>query len=147
MSPTQHTLASIATSGVFFTATGSWTGTLTCLISGILIDVDHHFDIWIYRKKFLWKLKDLYHFCDKEKKGRLHLIFHSYELLVLFWILIFLFKLSFFWSGMAVGVTIHILLDQLFNELQPWTYFFTYRLKHGFSKACVFTPDKYRQMK
>ena len=147
MRPVEHVAASIVTSGIFYGATGSLPGTISCLISGILIDVDHHLDLWLHEKKFLWKIKDVYHFCDEDRAGKLHLIFHSYELLALFWLILTVLRLGNFWWGIAIGATVHLILDQIFNRLKPGTYFLSYRWQNGFSKACVFPAEHYQKQK
>jgi hypothetical protein len=35
--------------------------------------------------------------------------------------------------GTTIGLTHHIVLDQIFNKLNKWTYFFFWRLKKDFS--------------
>ncbi len=146
MSPQNHVIASTVVSGAFYAATHSWEGTVGCFLSGIFIDIDHHFDLWIYKRKPLWSLKDLYHFCDVEKGGKLHLVFHSYELLLILWVCLVVFKMDLLWWGIAVGMTVHILFDQFTNSLKPLVYFLSYRMRHGFSKQCVFPEEKYRTL-
>jgi len=138
-------IASTLTSAVFFAATHSWEGTMVCFLSGILIDIDHHFDLWLYEKKILFHIKHIYYFCEKEKKGKLYLIFHSYELLALFWLGLIWFPLNVLWWGLAVGLTVHLVLDQMCNTVTPFTYFLWYRIKKGFMKEALFPPDYYQQ--
>ena len=144
MSPTRHVLASAATSAVFLGVTRSWPATIVCFFSGILIDIDHHFDLWIYKKKILLHIKHIYDFCEKEKEGKLYLIFHSYEFLAVLWICLIGFRLSVVWWGLAVGVTVHMILDQIGNTVRPLTYFLCYRIKNGFTKASLFPLDYYK---
>ena len=146
MSPSAHVVASTMTSAAFFQATHSLDGTIACFLSGIFIDIDHHFDLWIYKKKFLWHLKELYHFCEKEKNGRMHLIFHSYELFAIFWVCLLIFHLSALWWGIAVGMTVHIILDQLYNPMKPGAYFLFYRIKNGFTKESLYPWEFYSSM-
>ncbi len=146
MSPTHHTVASAITTAGFFYVTQSVGGSLMCFLSGIFIDIDHHFDLWIYKKKILLHPRDLWHFCENEKNGRLHLIFHSYELFAVFWLCLFLFKPSLIWWGMAVGATVHMILDQIFNPLRPGVYFLWYRIKNKFAKEAFFYPKHYEKM-
>ena len=148
MTPTAHVIASALTSAAFAAATQSWEGVVACFLSGIFIDIDHHFDVWIYRKKILFHIKHIYDFCEKEKGGRLYLMFHSYELLAAFWMCIIFFHLSTIWLGVAVGLSVHLLLDQWGNTkcVNPWTYFLWYRLKNNFSKEAIFSPEFYRTL-
>ena len=138
MTPRNHVMASAITSSIFAFLTRSWEGTTACFLSGIFIDIDHHFDLWLYKKKILLHPKHIYQFCEREKDGKLHLIFHSYELLVIFWIVIAAFHLSFLWRGLAVGMSVHLILDQIGNALKPGVYFLFYRIKNKFSKEAIF---------
>lgn len=92
MTPLSHVIASTTTSAVFAIVTQSWEGTLACFLSGIFVDIDHHFDVWIYKKKILFHLKHIYDFCEKENDGRIYLIFHSYELLAVLWMCVIFFS-------------------------------------------------------
>ena len=147
MTPTSHVIASTVTSSVFAAVTQSWEGTLACFLSGIFIDIDHHFDVWIYRKKFFLHIKHIYDFCDKEKEGKVYLIFHSYELLAIFWMCIIFFHLNWTWWGTAVGISVHLFLDQIGNaqDTKPWSYFLWYRIKNNFSKESLFSPEHYHR--
>ncbi len=145
MTPTSHMIASAVTSAAFAAATHSWEGTLACFLSGILIDIDHHFDLWIHRKKILFQLKHIYDFCEKEKNGKFYLVFHSYELLAIFWMGVIFLHLNNIWWGMAVGLSVHLLLDQIGNNLKPGTYFLWYRIKNNFSKESVFPAGHFQR--
>ena len=149
MTPTAHVIASAVTSAAFAAATQSWEGTAACFLSGIFIDVDHHFDVWIYRKKILFDIKHIYDFFEKELAGKIHLIFHSYELLAVLWMCIVLFHLPTIWIGGAVGLSVHLFLDQLGNTkyVSPWTYFLWFRLKNNFSKEAILLPEFYQTIK
>ena len=146
MTPANHVIASAATGAVFAALTQSLEGTLACFLSGILIDIDHHFDLWIYKKKLLFHIKHIYDFCDKEKEGKIYLIFHSYELLAVLWMCIIFFHLNWIWRGIAVGFSVHLLLDQVGNAVKPGTYFLWYRIKNHFRKESVFPPEHYRRV-
>lgn len=146
MSPTSHVAASAVVSAVFALYSRSPEGTIACFLSGIFIDLDHFVDYWIAKRKLIFSYPELYAFCANEKTGRLHLFLHSYELHALMWAAVYFGKASFLWQGLAVGMTSHLFLDQIFNPLRPFVYFFIYRLKHGFHKKCIFTEEYYRTL-
>lgn len=146
MSPTSHIIASAAISSVFAVMTQSWGGALACFLSGILIDIDHHFDLWIYKKKIIFHIKHIYNFCEKERKGKLYIIFHSYEFLLILWLCIFVFHLNKIYLGLAIGLTTHLFFDQIVNTVKPLTYFLTYRLKNNFSKESIYPAKIIEQM-
>jgi len=146
LSPRQHVIASGAVSLVFFTVSKSWAGAAVCFLSGVLIDIDHFFDLWIARRRVSLSYSELHRFCSYEKDGRLHLVFHSYELHALLWLSVLALGLSWPWVGLAVGTSTHLLIDQLCNPIRPFTYFFLYRLKCRFAKECAFTDNYYRTL-
>lgn len=147
MSPTAHTIASGVVSITFAYFTRSLGGTLLCFFSGILIDLDHVLDYWIAKKKLPLRYKDLFSFCAYEKMGKVYLVLHSYELHVIFWLAIFYWKLNVLWMGLAVGMTTHLVFDQIVNRcLQPLGYFAWNRFKHGFSKKYTFREEHYKKL-
>jgi hypothetical protein len=109
-------------------------------VTGVFLDIDHILDYFInYGIKF--DVRDFYDCCMQVKFDRLSLIFHSYELIALFWAAIFLFSLGSLWKGMAIGATQHIIFDQLFNRppysLRRRRYFLIFRLINKFHKRGV----------
>lgn len=104
------------------------------------MDIDHLFDCYLnYGPHF--KLEDLYHCCEEVKFKRLSLVFHSYELLAIFWISIFVFSLDNIWKAIGIGATQHLLFDQVRNisvqKLDRWGYFLSFRLKNRFKKERI----------
>ncbi len=145
MSPTHHVIISAGTSAAFWYFTQSPSGTAACFLSGILIDIDHHLDYFLCKKELPLNYQKLYHFCEREKAGNLYLFLHSYELMAVFWAVIFYFQLSWLWAGLALGMTVHMLADQIFNPVAPLCYFLVYRAKQGFSRAKLLTDYETRE--
>lgn len=147
MAPISHVAISSVISAVFAFYTRSFMGTAACFLSGIFIDIDHIFDYWLARKQLFVTYSKLFGFCGLERGGKLYLLFHSFEFLVLFWLIFFTFQLNVFWLGLGIGVTAHMIADQFANPLRPYALFFVYRLRHRFEKECVFPADYYKKMK
>jgi len=147
MNPITHLAASSIVSAGFAYATRSMPGTIVCFLSGVLIDVDHVLDYWIARRKLFMNYHQLFSFGAHEKTGKLFLIFHSYEWLAALWISIMLFSLGPVWWGLAIGITVHMLMDRIGNPLRPCVFFFIYRLKHGFSKKWIYPDEYYKTLK
>ncbi len=63
---------------------------------------------------------------------KMYLILHSYELIALLWIAIFVFSLPKIWTAAAIGMTQHLLLDSFTNPLTSLAYFMTFRIYKGF---------------
>ena len=146
MRPAVHTAASGLVSIVFAYWTKSWPGTLACFLSGIFIDLDHVLDYWLARKRLLFTYKELFYFCAKEKEGKLYLVLHSYEFIALFWFMVYYYQWPVVWLGAAVGVSVHIFLDQLDNPIRPWVYFLCYRFRHGFVREFIFSEEYYKKL-
>lgn len=123
----------------------SWPATIGCFFSGILLDVDHYLEYYIFRKKFPYKYKDLVDFCWYNQESDLYLFFHAYEYLFVLWFSIYFFCLGKVWVGIAVGLTTHLLLDQWFNPIKPLFYFLTFRIKNQFKKAKTVSEMYFRR--
>jgi len=147
MKPISHVAVSAVTSVVFGYVTQSWTATLACFISGILFDLDHVLDYIIHKKRIPFRLSELEAFCSEEKGGKLYLIFHCYELMILYWLLVVIFGAGVFWIGIGIGITIHFIADEIVNPLRPLSYWFVYRIKHRFDKKGIFKKDLYDTLK
>jgi len=132
-----HVLASTVTSAVYGYFFHSWTGTLACFFSGILIDLDHVLDYQIIKKKFWITLKELEDYCFHNREGRIYLIFHSYELLLILWVTTQFFSNP-TWVGLIFGMTVHMLFDQFTNGTHPLAYFWCFRARYGFLHKIFF---------
>jgi hypothetical protein len=137
MKPTHHVIISGGVSAVFGFWIQSWSAVFACFLSGIFIDLDHHLDYWLIKKEIPLSYKKLLHFCHQEPDARLYLFLHSYELIFIFWACIYYFEWNAVCLGVAVGVTAHIICDEIFNPMRPLAYFLTYRIKHGFERRSL----------
>jgi len=61
----------------------------------------------------------------------MYLLFHAIEISILLWVVFVLSKNIYFLS-MALGYTGHLALDVAANEIKPWAYFISARMKNGF---------------
>ncbi len=147
MRPSYHIAASAGVSvGVHLTM-HSWPAAMGCFVSGVLIDLDHYLEYYIFRKKFPWDYKDLVRFCFDVRVKQSFLVLHAYELLFLFWFFIYFFGLGKVWTGIAIGLTAHLALDQFTNPIKPLCYFLIYRMNHQFLKAKIFSEQYYHHSK
>lgn len=99
---------------------------LGVLVGGILIDLDHFIDYFLYRG-FHVNLQDMFHLSYNNLFPRFYLLLHSYELLALVWIAIILFTRNKLALGIALGLTIHLIQDEVGNCGNPLFYFLTFR--------------------
>lgn len=131
----------IAASLVIGTAVGLYFRSLICgaasFFAGVLMDIDHVFDGFLNYGPNLSLVK-LYKYCEEVRFKWLTLVFHSYEVIILFWILIFAFSLGKIWVAIAIGATQHLIFDQITNasiyNINSNIYFFTIRLLNGFKR-------------
>lgn len=89
-------------------------------------------------------MRAVYRACVDIHFNKLHIFLHSYELLAIFWAVIYLFSLSNVWKSIAIGVTQHIIIDQFTNPIYKRGYFLTYRAFKGFRKDALIIKDKGR---
>ncbi len=127
MKPIGHLITSIAGAGLIYSISNSLISALAFFTSGILIDLDHVFD-YVYHKGLKnFTIKNLSDSCYVNKLEKFTMVFHSYELLFVLWIIITFYKLNIFWISFALGLSVHLILDQLTNPALAYTYFFTFR--------------------
>jgi len=119
MRPTHHVMISGGVTLVFALWMKSTGALAACFLSGIFIDLDHHFDYLLEKKEIPFSYKKLLDFCHNDKNSKLRVFLHSYELLILLWVSIYYFSLGPIWLGVAVGLTTHILCDEFANPLKP----------------------------
>ena len=133
----------VISGGVFYIF-GSWAAAAASLVSGIFIDMDHLLDYFVnYGINF--DFRKFYSACSEVRFKRLFLLLHSYEFLLIMWVLIYAMKLGLVWKGAAIGFTQHIVLDQLFNsrsDAKKLKYFFLYRLMKGFRRDAIRNDGK-----
>lgn len=129
-----HIIASFAFSSCLYFYLHSFYAAVISFLAGIFIDVDHFIDY-----TFQYRSIDIKHFFTVFTRPYLlinyYLVFHSVEFIIIFWLVIFKFKLGLFWVSIAAGFTQHLIVDVLFNRhLMPYFYFFTARLLLKFKK-------------
>jgi membrane-bound metal-dependent hydrolase YbcI (DUF457 family) len=101
-------------------------------LAGFLIDLDHIVD---YVRAHGWTLNwsRFNEACHEKYSGKLYLPLHSFELLILFFILFRGPKRQPFRMGITLSVLVHLLLDQRCNPSRRWqTYFLADRIHKKF---------------
>lgn len=110
---------------------------LASFISGVFIDIDHLFDYYSNHRTFTLKIQDIYETCAKLNLNKFYILLHSYELIALLWASIYLFSLPNLWKATAIGLTQHLIFDQITNPVYTFGYFITYRMLKGFKKELL----------
>ena len=138
MGPLKHLLSSTVVAGASYAATNSPSIAAAALGTGVLIDGDHLFDYGYYLlcKKCGRKQPNFKDFFrnNYQGTGKMFLPLHSYELLILLWLV----SLAWLSTSLAIWLTVsfltHIMLDHFSNRMPLRAYFFTFRLRKSFNK-------------
>jgi hypothetical protein len=133
MRPIPH----VVTSGIVSALVWIWFKSFGCaavsFITGVFIDLDHLVDYYSAHR-FTFSIKRIYCACLRVNFRKLYLLLHSYELVAILWAAICLFSLSNIWKAAAIGLTQHLIFDQISNPINTFGYFLTYRIINGFDR-------------
>ncbi len=141
MLPSRHIIASVSLGAVIAYFTQSLSAGLLCLVSGVLIDIDHFFEYIMHHGLSNLNPGYIYRACERlsypEKEGgvkKLYLLFHVAEIAVLLWAG-FLFTRNIYILALAAGYTLHLVMDAATNKIKPYAYFMSFRMKNRFNTA------------
>ena len=142
MRPLKHIIASaILGIGFLLFVRPPWAA-LIVFLTGVFIDLDHLVDFWAFKPPRPFNVKD---FLDSEKYDKqakwIFVFFHSWELVVGFWLWAFLAHWPLWPTSIAAGATLHMILD-IENlkhpcKMHPLTYFLIFRAANKFKKVKV----------
>ena len=127
-----HVAVSAMSGVITYFAFGEVGPAIASFLVGTLIDLDHVIDyIYAHGKKWDWKkVKAAHH---EKTSGKLYVPLHSYELLILFFLLTLKPELTPWRDGITLSVLSHFLCDQFFNPNRKFsTYFLIHRIIHKF---------------
>lgn len=113
---------------------------LISFLAGIFIDLDHPLEYYLTHN-FTLDIRDMFqtHLAMTFKK--LYVAFHSYEIVIFLWLAIAVFSLSNLWKAMAIGLTQHLIFDQMTNPVMPFAYFFAYRASKNFDADALIKKE------
>ena len=134
MKPRYHVVVSFAISSAVYVFFNSLSAAISSFLAGVFIDIDHYLDfVFQYRSLNIKKFFGVFMPCPVIAKC--YLLLHSFELLIVFWFIVYKFELGLFWIGLVIGMTQHVIFDQLRNKYaRPYFYFITTRYLLGFKK-------------
>lgn len=127
-----HVPLSLSVGAATYAVWRSPTLSISCLLFGIFIDLDHFYDYFM-SEGFRLDIKDFFYKCYHYKLKKLYLILHSYELLFLLFSFLFVVK-SDILLGVFIGMLSHIIADVLGNPVNFVVYSFIYRYKNNFGE-------------
>lgn len=104
---------------------------------GWLLDLDHLFDYFYYLMKFKIKFSISTFLSGKYFKHlkKIFIILHSYEITLILITIATFYDFQYYF--IALAHIFHLLQDQLTNNVQIYSYFFSYRLKNRFNISAV----------
>lgn len=134
-----HAVTSLIAGGILYKFTYSFAAFLWVLILGIFVDLDHYID-YVRENGVSFNPKKIYSTC---KYGHIYfkkltLVLHSYELIIILWIAIFVLDLNIVWKCAAISFSLHLFIDQIANPVMPLTYFFLFRIANHFETKKIF---------
>ena len=136
MKTSVHVSTSAILAAAIFTYSRSVPEAASCLVSGVLIDLDHVVDFHLFSGE-RFSLTNFFSWCNESRWQRLTVIFHSYEFLGILCAVAYYMD-SAVLRGIVWGAGLHLLLDQLGNlrifRLSPWFYLLGYRIVMGFRR-------------
>jgi len=136
-----HVVISVAFSGVLQVSFRSWPLTLSSLLAGILMDVDHVLDYFLEcGRPFEWRR--FFRASYRREYLRYFLVVHAWEWLPLFWLCAWVSGWNPWIAGLALGWAQHMTVDQILNKGRAWAYFFLWRWKHKFDHQLAFPKDE-----
>jgi len=136
MKATSHIYASIAAGSAAYGLTRSPELSVSCVLSGILLDMDHVLDFYLLTDE-RFTLKSFFSWCYELRWTKIYLVLHSYELFLLLALAACLFP-SQALAGVLLGMGLHLFMDQLGNKgLNKWFYFMIFRYRSGFAHTAL----------
>ena len=127
-----HIIVSAGIGLVTYTAFGEIAPAIASFLVGTLIDLDHIIDyLYAHGKKWDWKKVNSAH--HEKVSGKLYVPLHSYELVLLYFLLTLNPILTPWRVGITLSLLAHFLCDQFFNPNRKFsTYFLIHRIIHKF---------------
>ena len=136
MKASAHISTSAMLAAALYAHSRSLPAAASCLVSGILIDLDHVIDFHLFSGE-RFSIANFFSWCVGNRWQRISLIFHSFELFGILCAVAYYLDNAVL-RGIVWGTGLHLLLDQLANSrtfrLSPWFYLLGYRIAVGFRR-------------
>ncbi len=144
MTMLQHTGISAVAAGLLWWLAGP-IAALTCMIAGVLIDLDHLFDYVMNYGMRRFQIGHFFHAFKLEILKKVFVLLHAWELVALAWLAAWYFKWQPALLGAAIGLGLHLLLDQIFNAHNPAAYILSYRIWHRFNGRAFYGTQELKR--
>jgi len=144
MKISQHIIISGLISGLVYLCLHSAGAAIASFISGVFIDFDHMLD-YVLNYGFPFHIRHFFSVFHQEVLRRVILVLHSWEWIIILFIILIMVDWNSIATGLFIGYFIHLLLDNCVNHCRPMAYFFSYRLFHHFIGKYYYTCKEYRR--
>ncbi len=131
MRPQYHVASSAIVAGILYVLFKSWSMSFSCFLSGILIDLDHIYD-FIKETGSPIKFKELYGLAKKNNITHCTIVFHSWELVLLLFMVAWFTNWNPWIAGVLIGFGHHMIMDAFHNKVTILPYSFIWRWKNNF---------------
>jgi hypothetical protein len=128
-----HLVLTLLLAWYFKVSTGGWSWPLLCIAGGILIDLDHFIDYFLYYGA-TFNVGDFFSHGYLDS-GKCYVFFHSIELMLALWGLAFFVS----WAiPLVTGMTLHMAVDLVTaGHRGPMFFSLYYRWKKGFDREKI----------
>lgn len=114
-------------------------------VGGFLIDLDHFIDYYLaFGLKWNWQyFKWGYEFL---KSGKIYVLFHAWEYVIILVLLLFLFKNRHARTiilALALGIFFHLVTDVVLDDMPVRSYSLNYRIKNDFAISKIVKEEVY----
>jgi len=133
----QHTTYSVIIGGLLYMIFNSWSLSLSCIISGIFIDVDHIIDVVREHGRDV-TVKDFFRICNNAQFNRIILLLHGWEWLPVWAVTAWLSGWNPWITGTLIGLGQHLVLDAYSNSANISSYSLIWRWKNDFHFDTLF---------
>lgn len=136
-----HIVVSAAIGLITYVSYGEVGPAVVSFLVGTLIDLDHVIDyIYAHGKKWDWKKVNAAH--HEKVSGKLYVPLHSYELILIYFLLTLDPSLTPWRVGITISLIAHFLCDQFFNPNRKFsTYFLINRILNKFEAKKVLKEE------
>lgn len=134
-----HIVVSFTVSAMLYMFFNSLAAAFISFLAGVFIDLDHWIDYFLQHRNL--NIKNFFNVCTHPSLlDKLYLLLHSFEFVIIFWLIIYKFEPGILWIAAAIGMTQHIIFDYLSNKAHTKSYFYfiTVRFARRFRREHLF---------
>jgi hypothetical protein len=91
------------------------------------------------------RLRHLFRVFEAEVFENIFIFLHAWEWILVVLVVLWLIAWPPVVVGLAIGLFVHLLLDQLINRHHPWAYFLAFRAAHRFAGFYYYGASEYRR--